>query len=63
MQPITFKKVYDSEGSFKHIEMIQGTNIITISLANEGTHRSGYRWSEIKEAIDALQNDVHVKAV
>lgn len=55
LKPITYKKVLDSEGSLTHIELCQEGRYIKISLAGLGTHKNGYRWLEIREAIDAMQ--------
>lgn len=62
MEQITYKQVLNSEGSLEALELWQGNSYITISFAAKGTHRSGYRWSEIKEVIDELSDRAKVQA-
>lgn len=57
---ITFKQVLDSEGNFKHLELIQGNNVIEIALGNSfayGNHT--YVWEVLKRTIDSISDEVN----
>ena len=58
LEPITYKQVLGKDGSFEKLELWQGANHITVSLAGEGTHKNYVRWDEIKEIVESLANKI-----
>lgn len=54
MSPITYKFVMDSKGLITGVEMWQGREHITVSMAATGTHENGYRWNEVKDFLDNI---------
>jgi hypothetical protein len=62
MNPLQYRKVYDSSGSFTSLQLIQNGQVINISLAGKGTHFAGFRWHEIKEVVDRFQDEAFNEA-
>ena len=64
MKPITTKVVNNLDGTILGVELWQGDQHITTSLEVSSTnHKNGYRWKELKEAIDRLSEDEHKKVL
>jgi len=57
---ITYKQVLDDQGDLSYLEIWQGTQRISISLAGNtfGDGASNYKWETIKKTIDKLQGNV-----
>lgn len=57
MKPITYKKVLGKDGYFEALELWQGDQYITITLAGAGTHENYHRWEEVRAIIDKMQEE------
>ena len=60
---IFYKKIYDDKGNFKYlvIEQLQQNGEIgriKISFSGQGSHRSPWRWEEMKKVIELLVGQV-----
>ena len=60
---ITYRRVYDQQGSFKHLELIQGNNVIKLKNKNPlDSGRSGDAWQDVKVIVDsqleAIRNEI-----
>ena len=53
--PITYKKVLDRSGNTEFLEVWQGDQHLTLSLAGPGTQLNYYRWIEVKDTIDKIR--------
>lgn len=54
LKPISYKRVYAEGGAFSHLEVSQGENTISISLADDkldSTNHS-YKWVNIQDTIE-----------
>jgi len=62
---ITYKQVLDSQGNLAYLEIWQGSQRISISLAGNtyGDGASNYKWETIKKTIDKLQSIAQANAV
>lgn len=55
MEKIKYKFIMDGNGLLSGVELWQGNQHITVSMAAPGTHKNGYRWSEVKDFMDKVQ--------
>lgn len=60
---ITYRRVYDQQGSFKHLELIQGNNVIKLKNKNPlDSGRSGDSWQDVKiiieNQLEAVRNEI-----
>jgi hypothetical protein len=49
---IYIKRVYDKDGGFSHLELIQGDNTLRIKLGNDLDRPQSYRWEQLKMVVD-----------
>lgn len=69
MDDIIVKQVMDTGGRFSHIELHQGDQYLTVSLADNSidVQEHSYKWSVLKSIIDQMQTildpyeDLHPK--
>lgn len=54
---IRVKEVLDHQGDLNHIELVQGDNVILISLGNTSldSYRSTYKWDNLSEVINKIR--------
>lgn len=60
---ITFKKVLDSDGAVTHIELWQGDDHVNISMGPRGSHANSWRWVELRDKIDTMQEKIRTDAL
>ena len=59
LMEITYRRVYDQQGSFKHLELIQGNNVIRLKNKNPlDSGRSGDAWQDVKVIVDSQFKDI-----
>lgn len=63
LEPIIYKLVYDDKDVLLGVELWQAGHHITLSLSAEGSHRSGFRWEEVREQVDKLQEEARKRAL
>lgn len=53
-EPIIIKQVMDKDGAFSHIELVQGGNVIELSIGNTSTdvQKATYKWNVLRGLID-----------
>lgn len=62
MKDISYKLRLDNEGATDSLEIIQGKNIIIVSLASGMMNSSPNVWSTIKKTVDSIQERVSREA-
>lgn len=60
MTNISTKRVYSPEGSFEYLELIQGENVIKLSLASTEleTRKDPNKWDNLRRVIDNHQQSI-----
>lgn len=57
LEKVTLAPVAELDGTLRYLELRQGGQVIKISLETSSTgHKTGYKWSEIKKAVDELSD-------
>ena len=63
MQPITYKLAIDTKGTITGVELHQAGQHITMSLEAHGLHKSGYRWIDVQENVEALSKTAQQQVI
>ena len=51
---IEYRPVFDGQGNFQGVQIIQGDQRVTISLSLNVDARTSYKWATMREVIDRM---------
>lgn len=59
MRDIIIKEVTNEKGDFSHLELCQGSNVVSLYIGNTSLdlQKKLYKWDFLKDAIDKIRKE------